>query len=95
MNLRLLCPAILIGTALTAALYISTGTAAEPATAAATKKKILFFTKSSGFEHSVISWKNGKPSWAEKQLMQIGDKNGWEFSFPRMAHVQSGISEGL
>jgi type 1 glutamine amidotransferase len=62
---------------------VSTGTAAEPATATAAKKKILFFTKSSGFEHSVISWKNGKPSWAEKQLMQIGDKNGWEFTFSK------------
>ena len=27
----------------------------------APKRKILFFTKSSGFEHSVISWKKEKP----------------------------------
>jgi len=44
----------------------------------ADKKKILFFSKSSGFEHSVISWKKGQPSYAEKILTEIGDKNGWE-----------------
>src|SRR5207302_805727 len=36
-------------------------------TAPAASKKILFFTKSSGFEHSVISWKDGQPSYAEKK----------------------------
>ena len=56
-------------------------TTAAEATAGAVKKKILFFSKSSGFEHSVISWKNGQPSWAEKQLSVIGQKNGWEFTF--------------
>jgi len=50
---------------------------------AAEKKKILFFTKSSGFEHSVISWKNGQPSHAEKILTGLGDKNGWEFTFSK------------
>ncbi|HEX2748869.1 MAG TPA: hypothetical protein VHM91_12765, partial [Verrucomicrobiales bacterium] len=65
MNLRLLCPVLLLGTAFTVALHTTTSTtAAEPAATAA-KKKILFFSKSSGFEHSVISWKNGQPSWAE------------------------------
>ena len=32
-------------------------------TVSAAPKKILFFTKSSGFEHSVISWKNGQPDY--------------------------------
>jgi uncharacterized protein len=53
---------------------------AAPATA---KKKILFFTKSSGFEHSVITWKTGRPSHAEKVLMELGEKNGWEFEFSK------------
>ncbi len=44
------------------------------------KKKILFFSKSSGFEHSVISWKKGQPSWAEQILKKLGDENGWEFT---------------
>jgi len=47
---------------------------------AAPKKKILFFTKSSGFEHSVISWKDGRPGFAEKVLLELGEKNGWEFT---------------
>jgi len=50
---------------------------------AAPKKKILFFTKSSGFEHSVISWKNGQPGYAEKVLLKLGEKNGWEFTFSK------------
>jgi uncharacterized protein len=52
-------------------------------TASAAPKKILFFTKSSGFEHSVISWKNGQPSFAEKVLRELGQKNGWEFTFSK------------
>jgi len=46
-------------------------------------KKILFFTKSSGYEHSVISWKNGQPGFAEKVLLDLGKKNGWEFTFSK------------
>jgi uncharacterized protein len=49
----------------------------------APKRKILFFTKSSGFEHSVISWKNGQPSHAEKVLTELGAKNNWEFTFSK------------
>src|SRR6266542_3373306 len=49
----------------------------------AAPKKILFFTKSSGFEHPVISWKNARPSHAEKILQKLGEKNGWEFVFSK------------
>ena len=52
-------------------------------TAPAAPRKILFFTKSSGFEHSVISWKKGQPSHAEKVLLELGQKNGWEFVFSK------------
>jgi type 1 glutamine amidotransferase len=48
-----------------------------------TTHKILFFTKSSGFEHSVISWKTGKPSLAEKVFIDLGTKNKWEFTFSK------------
>jgi type 1 glutamine amidotransferase len=44
------------------------------------KKKILFFTKSSGFQHSVINRKD-KPdqlSYAEQILTDIGAQNGFE-----------------
>jgi type 1 glutamine amidotransferase len=49
----------------------------------APKRKILFFSKSSGFEHSVISYKTGQPSYAEKILAEIGGKHGWEFTFSK------------
>ena len=52
-------------------------------TAPAAKRKILFFTKSSGFEHSVISYKTGQPSYAEKILLDLGAKQGWEFTFSK------------
>jgi len=51
--------------------------------ASAASKKILFFTKSSGFEHSVISWKNGQPSHAEKILLDLGKQNDWAFTFSK------------
>jgi hypothetical protein len=47
------------------------------------KRKILFFTKSSGFEHSVISWKKGQPSHAEKVLSELGQKHNWEWTFSK------------
>lgn len=46
-------------------------------------KKVLFFTKSSGYEHDVISWKKGKPSFAEKILLELGKQNQWEFVFSK------------
>jgi uncharacterized protein len=52
-------------------------------TLTAAPKKILFFTKSSGFEHGVISWKGGHPSYAEKVLLRLGEKNDWEFTFSK------------
>jgi type 1 glutamine amidotransferase len=42
------------------------------------KKQILFFTKSSGFEHSVIKKKGEEPSHAEKVLRELAKKNNWE-----------------
>lgn len=53
------------------------------ATAFAAPKKILFFTKSSGFEHSVISWKKGQPSWAEGVLNELGAKHDWAFTYSK------------
>ena len=50
---------------------------------AATKHKLLFFTKSSGFEHDVISYKKGQPSYAEKIFLDLGKKESWEFEFSK------------
>ncbi len=57
--------------------------AASALAADAPKRKILFFTKSSGFEHDVISYKKGMPSFAEKQLSELGKENNWEFVFSK------------
>ncbi len=41
-------------------------------------KKVLFFTKSSGFQHSVIARKGDEPAMAEKILTAIGKEHGFE-----------------
>ncbi len=68
----------LLPSVLTFALF-----AAAVSTASAAPKKILFFSKSSGFEHPVISWKSGQPSHTEKILLELGAKHGWEFTFSK------------
>jgi type 1 glutamine amidotransferase len=50
-------------------------------------KKILFFSKSSGFEHDMIKVKDGQPSPAEKILTELGQKNNWEFTFTKDGSV--------
>ncbi len=50
---------------------------------AAPAHKLLFFTKSSGFEHDVISWKKGQPSHAEKIFTELGAKHTWQFEFSK------------
>src|SRR5262245_566889 len=46
----------------------------------AEKKKLLFFTKSSGFEHPVIKVTDGGPSFAQKNLEELGSENGFEIT---------------
>ena len=41
-------------------------------------KKVLFFTKSSGFQHSVITRKGDKLGLAERILTEIGKEHGFE-----------------
>ncbi|MBL9143531.1 MAG: ThuA domain-containing protein [Verrucomicrobiaceae bacterium] len=74
MKLKLAAPLVLAATVLSLVFF---------AHAEAPKRKILFFSKSSGFEHSVITYKNGQPSYAEKILLDLGAKNGWEFTFSK------------
>ena len=50
---------------------------------AAPAHRLLFFSKSSGFEHDVISWKKGQPSFAEKIFTELGAKHSWEFIFSK------------
>ncbi len=46
-------------------------------------KKVLFFSKSSGFEHSAIKRAEGEMSAAEKVLKELGEKNHIEFTFSK------------
>jgi type 1 glutamine amidotransferase len=41
-------------------------------------KRVLFFTKSSGFQHSVITRKGDELGMAERILAEIGKQNGFE-----------------
>ena len=54
-------------------------------TAMPAKKKVLFFSKSSGFEHDAIklTLKDGKPGYAFAVLRDIGEKNNIEFTFSK------------
>ncbi|HOK09178.1 MAG TPA: ThuA domain-containing protein [Candidatus Hydrogenedens sp.] len=40
--------------------------------------KVLYLTKSSGFEHSVVKRENNQLSFSEKILVELGNKNGWQ-----------------
>jgi type 1 glutamine amidotransferase len=53
------------------------------ASAQTAPKKILFFSKSSGFEHDMIKQQDGQPSKAEKILTELGAKNNIEFTFSK------------
>jgi hypothetical protein len=46
-------------------------------------KKVLFFSKSSIFEHSVIKSVGGKPSFAQGILSDLGPKHEIEFTFSK------------
>lgn len=55
-----------------------------PAAFAAEPLKVLYFTKSSGFEHSVIKWgPDGEPSYSEKTLTSLGKKEDFSFTFSK------------
>jgi type 1 glutamine amidotransferase len=71
----------LLGSILVAQLLLAAanGFAAEPAAV----KKVLFFSKSAGYEHSVIKRAEGQTSWAEKVLLELGEKNHIEFTFSK------------
>lgn len=65
--------------ALALGLSLGTGWAAD----APKTKKVLFFTKSAGFEHSVIKTPNGEPSYSQKVLTRLGPAHGIEFTFSK------------
>ncbi len=60
--------------------FLPTALQAAPGTK---KRKVLFFSKSAGFEHSVIQRHNGEMSFAEKLLEQWGPEENIEFTFSK------------
>lgn len=42
------------------------------------KQKILYFTRSAGFEHEAVKIKNGKPSISDRILTELGQRYGFE-----------------
>ena len=64
-------------------LFWLQGFGAEGADVAPQKRRILFFSKSSGFEHSVIKREHGEPSFAEKALAELGPRHHFEFTFSK------------
>jgi type 1 glutamine amidotransferase len=50
---------------------------------AAAPLRVLYFTKSAGYEHSVIKRADGQPSYSEKILAALGPKHGIEFTFSK------------
>jgi type 1 glutamine amidotransferase len=54
------------------------------------RKKILFFTKSSGFEHDVIKRKGSELGLAEKTLIELGAKHGFDVTATKDGTVFDG-----
>src|SRR3954470_22576200 len=46
-------------------------------------KKVLFFTKCSNFEHSVVKERASQPSFAAQVLKELGAKHAIEFTFSK------------
>ena len=68
----------------TAALSLSLASwLQQRASAAGPVKRVLFFTKSSGYEHSAIKRNGDKPSFAEQVLAELGPKHNLEFTFSK------------
>ena len=78
---HLLIPLLTVAAGLTHAFQPS-ARAADPVV-----HKILVFTKSSGFEHSVIKETGGQPSHVEKVLKPLAAENHLEFTFTKDGSV--------
>lgn len=45
--------------------------------------RVLYFTKSTGWEHDVVKWENGERSFSEKILLSLAEENNIEFTFSK------------
>ena len=69
-----------------AALSAGTGSVSR-ANVRQSKRKILMFTKSSGYEHSAIHREGNKMGFAEKVLMDLGEQNEFEVTCTKDGRV--------
>jgi uncharacterized protein len=69
--------------ALFSVLAIATAFSMSIQNSQAAPKKILFFSKSAGFEHDMIKEHNGQMSKAAVILKELGEKNNIEFTFTK------------
>jgi len=60
-----------------------TGLAASAGAAQSKARRVLFFSKSSGFEHDMIKRKFGQRSKAENILAGLGSQHGVDFTFSK------------
>lgn len=42
------------------------------------KQKVLYFSRSAGYEHSVVKVVNGRPSFSDRILTELGERHGFE-----------------
>jgi hypothetical protein len=42
------------------------------------KQKVLYFTRSAGYEHDVVKLKDGKPSFSDTILTELGKRHGFD-----------------
>ena len=50
-------------------------------------RRVLFFSKSAGFEHSVIKRDGDKPSYVENILAKLGSENRFDFTFSKDGRI--------
>ncbi|MGE3780174.1 MAG: ThuA domain-containing protein [Pirellulaceae bacterium] len=77
------------GSALLAAAWLPRLEAAEGA-----RKKVLFFTKSSGFQHSVVTRKGEELAHAERVLVELGKTHGFDVEPTKDGRVFDGDLRG-
>jgi type 1 glutamine amidotransferase len=70
----------LLGAAALAGAGLVLGSAGRSLGQEQARKKVLFFTKSSGFPHSVVTRKDGQLAHAERLLTEFGGKEGYDIT---------------
>lgn len=75
---------------LSGASLLATGWLGRTLASEAAPKKVLYFTKSAGFEHSVVQRRDGQLSHSERILVEIGKRHGFEVTPSKDGQVFDG-----